>query len=95
MCVTVNVTNTEFLTHTGNLHDNTTCLRTRHMEWAAIATFVSVCCAATAGLMHSIQQSRCETISVCCGVCSCQRKVPDSSAKKPEEQVESIESGVT
>ena len=59
------------------------------MEWAAIATFVSVCCAATAGLMHSIQQSRCETISVCCGACSCTRKVPET----PEDETHDSNTG--
>ena len=47
------------------------------MEWAALATFVSVCCASTAGLIHSIQQSRCTVISCCFGLFSCHRKVPD------------------
>jgi len=47
------------------------------VEWASLATFVSVCCAATAGLLHTIQQSRCTKIRMCGGLFECNRKVPD------------------
>ena len=47
------------------------------IDWASLATFVSVCCAATAGLLHTVQQSRCTNIRMCCGVFECARNVPD------------------
>ncbi len=55
------------------------------VEWAALATFISVCCASTAGLLHSIQQSRCTTINICCGLFSCNRKVPDIEPNEDDD----------
>ena len=53
------------------------------VEWAAIATFVSVCGAALSGVLHTVFQSRCKTINLCCGLVACTREVPN--VDDPEE----------
>ena len=45
------------------------------VEWAALATFISVVGAACAGLIHAIQNSKCTTINTPC--LSCTRVVGD------------------
>ena len=57
------------------------------IEWAAIATFVSVCGAALSGVLHTVFQSRCKTINLCCGLVACTREVPD--VEEPDEVSES------
>jgi len=63
------------------------------MEWASLATFVSVCCAATAGLLHTIQQSRCTNIRCCGGVFECVRNVPDTMAEDDTDPTPAPASG--
>jgi hypothetical protein len=67
------------------------------VEWASLATFVSVCCAATAGLLHTIQQSRCTTIRMCGGLFECNRKVPDiePTDELQDQAADTIASGDT
>jgi hypothetical protein len=50
-------------------------------EWAAAATFISVCASSCAVLIHSIQQSRCTHINACC--VSCDRDVPPAPDVTP------------
>ena len=45
------------------------------VEWAALATFISVVGATCAGLIHAIQNSKCTTINTPC--LSCTRIVGD------------------
>ena len=45
------------------------------VEWAALATFISVVGATCAGLIHAIQNSKCTTINTPC--LSCTRVVGD------------------
>ena len=51
------------------------------VEWAALATFISVVGATCAGLIHAIQNSKCTTINTPC--LSCTRIVGD--VKEPVE----------
>ena len=56
------------------------------IEWAAIATFVSVCGAALSGVLHTVFQSRCKTINLCCGLLACTREPPDVTPQEGDEQ---------
>lgn len=56
------------------------------VEWAAIATFVSVCGAALSGVLHTVFTSRCVTINLCCGLIACTRDVPDVTPPPPDEE---------
>lgn len=70
------------------------------IDWASLATFVSVCCAATAGLLHTVQQSRCTNIKMCCGMFECARNVPDVESNDDDDATtpaptSALESGKT
>lgn len=70
------------------------------IDWASLATFVSVCCAATAGLLHTVQQSRCTNIRMCCGFFECARNVPDVEPNDDDDATtpaptSALESGAT
>ena len=47
------------------------------IDWASLGVFISVCSASLSGILHTVQQSRCKKINLCCGVFNCSREVPD------------------
>jgi hypothetical protein len=47
------------------------------MEWAALGVFISVVGSSIVAIIHTVHQSRCTQISICCGGLSCVRHVPD------------------
>lgn len=47
------------------------------MDWASLGVFISVCAASLSGVLHTIQQSRCKNIKLCCGLLDCTREMPD------------------
>lgn len=62
-------------------------------EWAAAATFISVCASSCAVLIHAIQQSRCTHINACC--VSCDRNVPDVAPESTMENTLESQRGGT
>ena len=55
-------------------------------EWSEIGVFCSVIGGLIISLCITIQKSRCDDITICCGLLKCHRKIPneDPDIEKPE-----------
>ncbi len=60
------------------------------MDWASLGVFISVCAASLSGVLHTIQQSRCRNIKLCCGMLHCDREVPDIVESEPIEPTNQV-----
>ena len=58
------------------------------MDLASLGVFISVCAASLSGVLHTIQQSRCKNIKLCCGLLNCDREVPDIVESEPIEPIQ-------
>ena len=46
-------------------------------ELGMVAVLITTCASAIVAVISQIQHSRCEQISLCCGIFACTRNVPD------------------
>ena len=53
-------------------------------EWAEIGVFCSVIGGLIISLCITIQKSRCDDITICCGLLKCHRKIPDKDPDDPD-----------
>ena len=53
------------------------------IDWASFGVFITVCGASISGILHTIQQSRCRKIILCCGGFQCDREPPDVEESTP------------
>ncbi len=47
------------------------------VDLSSVSVLIITCSTAVIGIISQIQHSRCSNLNLCCGLCSCVRKVPD------------------